>query len=389
MTRNDRFVHLHVHTEFSLLDGSIRIGELISRTKELGMEAIAITDHGAMFGIIEFYKEAKRQNIKPILGSEIYMALNKYTEKDPKDKNQYHLVLLAENNEGYQNQMKIVSEGYVNGFYYKPRVDKDILRRYSKGIIALSACLGGEVQQHLLDNNYDRAKEVALEYEAIFGKGNFFLELQDHGVQEQVQVNELLVRISQETGIPLVATNDVHYLKREDAKVHDVLLCIQTGKTIDEEDRMRFPTDQFYLKSPQEMAMLFSNHREALENTAEIAERCNVELDFSTLHLPEYKVPEGYTNESYLRELTLEGLRKRYGEITDEIRERFEYEFKTIVDMGYVDYFLIVWDFIKFAKDNGIMVGPGRGSAAGSIVSYGLGIIDIDPLKYGLLFERF
>ncbi|NLN14330.1 MAG: DNA polymerase III subunit alpha [Tissierellia bacterium] len=389
MTRNDRFVHLHVHTEFSLLDGSIRIGELISRTKELGMEAIAITDHGAMFGIIEFYKEAKRQNIKPILGSEIYMALNKYTEKDPKDKNQYHLVLLAENNEGYQNLMKIVSEGYVNGFYYKPRVDKDILRRYSKGIIALSACLGGEVQQHLLDNNYDRAKEVALEYEAIFGKGNFFLELQDHGVQEQVQVNELLVRISQETGIPLVATNDVHYLKREDAKVHDVLLCIQTGKTIDEEDRMRFPTDQFYLKSPQEMAMLFSNHREALENTAEIAERCNVELDFSTLHLPEYKVPEGYTNESYLRELTLEGLRKRYGEITDEIRERFEYEFKTIVDMGYVDYFLIVWDFIKFAKDNGIMVGPGRGSAAGSIVSYGLGIIDIDPLKYGLLFERF
>ena len=389
MTRNDRFVHLHVHTEFSLLDGSIRIGELISRTKELGMEAIAITDHGAMFGIIEFYKEAKRQNIKPILGSEIYMALNKYTEKDPKDKNQYHLVLLAENNEGYQNLMKIVSEGYVNGFYYKPRVDKDILRRYSKGIIALSACLGGEVQQHLLDNNYDRAKEVALEYEAIFGKGNFFLELQDHGVQEQVQVNELLVRISQETGIPLVATNDVHYLKREDAKVHDVLLCIQTGKTIDEEDRMRFPTDQFYLKSPQEMAMLFSNHREALENTAKIAERCNVELDFSTLHLPEYKVPEGYTNESYLRELTLEGLRKRYGEITDEIRERFEYEFKTIVDMGYVDYFLIVWDFIKFAKDNGIMVGPGRGSAAGSIVSYGLGIIDIDPLKYGLLFERF
>ncbi|MDR7871224.1 MAG: DNA polymerase III subunit alpha [Tissierellaceae bacterium] len=389
MIEKNSFVHLHVHTEYSLLDGSIRIKDLVSRTKELGMDAVAITDHGSMFGVIQFYKEAKKQKIKPILGSEVYTAINKYTEKEQKDKNQYHLVLLAENNEGYQNLMKIVSEGYVNGFYYKPRVDKDVLRKYSKGIIALSACLGGEVQQFILDNNYERAKKSALEYKEIFGQDNFFLELQDHGIREQINVNEQLIKLSNETGIPLVATNDVHYLKKEDAAVHDVLLCIQTGKTVDEENRMKFPSNQFYLKSPSEMYSLFSNQTKALENTAWIGERCNVELDFSTLHLPEYKVPSGYSNESYLRELTIEGLNDRYDEITDEIRNRFDYEFKTIVDMGYVDYFLIVWDFIKFAKDNEIMVGPGRGSAAGSIISYGLGIIDIDPLEYGLLFERF
>jgi len=389
MTYKNKFTHLHVHTEYSLLDGSIRIRDLISRVKELGMDSVAITDHGAMFGVIQFYKEAKRQGIKPILGSEIYVAVDKYTDREPKDKNQYHLVLLAETNEGYQNLMKIVSEGYVNGFYYKPRVDHDILRKYSKGIIALSACLGGEIPYHILNNNYEKAKEIALKYADIFGQNNFFLELQDYGVEEQRMVNRELIKISRETGIPLVATNDVHYLKKEDALVHDILLCIQTGKTIDEEDRMKFPTNEFYLKSPEEMRSIFYDNLEALENTAWIADRCNVDLDFDSLHLPEYKVPQGFTNEEYLRHLCEEGLRKRYKNITQEIKDRFEYEFKTIVEMGYVDYFLIVWDFIKFAKDNGIMVGPGRGSAAGSIVSYALGIIDVDPLEHGLLFERF
>lgn len=389
MVNNNGFVHLHVHTEYSLLDGSIRIEDLVKRTKDLGMDSVAITDHGSMFGVIQFYKEAKKQGIKPILGSEVYMAVNKHTEKEQKDKNQYHLVLLAENNEGYQNLMKIVSEGYVNGFYYKPRVDKDILRKYSRGIIALSACLGGEIQQYLLDNNYGGAKRTALEYKEIFGKDNFFLELQNHGLNEQIEVNNRLIQISKELGIPLVATNDVHYLTKDDAIVHDILLCIQTGKTVDEENRMKFPTNQFYLKSPEEMKAIFKEQIQALENTVWIGKRCNVELDFNTLHLPKYDIPKGYTNESYLRELTLKGLKEKYGEITEEIMNRFEYEFKTIVDMGYIDYFLIVWDFIKFAKDNEIMVGPGRGSAAGSIVSYGLGIIDIDPLKYGLIFERF
>ncbi|WFA09171.1 DNA polymerase III subunit alpha [Tissierella sp. Yu-01] len=384
-----RFAHLHVHTEYSLLDGSIRVKDLVKRTKELGMDSIAITDHGAMFGVIQFYKEAKKNGIKPILGSEVYVAVNKYTEKEPKDKNQYHLVLLAENNIGYQNLMKIVSEGYVNGFYYKPRIDHDILRRYSEGIICLSACLGGEVQQFLLDNNYDKAKKVALEYKNIFGRDNFYLELQDHGITEQVNVNRKLIKLSEELDIPLVATNDVHYLKQEDSAVHDVLLCIQTGKTIDEEERMRFPTDQFYLKSPEEMYSLFQYNIEALENTAYIADRCNVELDFNTLHLPSFQVPDGYTDVEYLEMLSKEGLRKRYPVITEEIKKRFEFEFRTIVDMGYTDYFLIVWDFIRFAKEHDIMVGPGRGSAAGSIISYGLGIIDIDPMEFGLLFERF
>ena len=389
MNNNDGFVHLHVHTEFSLLDGSIKIKDLVSRTKELGMKSIAITDHGSMFGVVQFYKEAKKQGIKPILGSEVYMAINRYTERESKDKSQYHLVLLAENNEGYQNLMKIVSEGYVNGFYYKPRVDKEVLRKYSKGIIALSACLGGEVQQYLLDNNYEKAKRTALEYRDIFGEDNFFLELQDQGLKEEIEVNNRLIQISEETNISLVATNDVHYLNKEDAIVHDVLLCIQTGKTIQDENRMKFPTDQFYLKSPQEMREIFKDQSKAIENTVKIGERCNVELDFDTLHLPKYEIPEGYTNVEYLKELVLNGLKERYEELTEDIMARFQYEFDTIINMGYTDYFLIVWDFIKFAKDNGIMVGPGRGSAAGSIVSYGLGIIDIDPLKYGLIFERF
>ncbi|WP_427339784.1 DNA polymerase III subunit alpha [Caloranaerobacter sp. DY30410] len=385
-----KFVHLHVHTEYSLLDGAARISKLIDRVKELGMDSIAITDHGSMFGVVEFYRTALKKGIKPIIGCEVYISRGKYTEKDPnRDKFQYHLVLLAENNEGYSNLIKIVSEGYVNGYYYKPRVDSTVLSRYSKGIIALSACLGGEVQYHILNNNYKKAKEVALKYREIFGKDNFYLELQDHGMKDQKYVNNELIRLSRETNIPLVATNDVHYINQNDAKVHDILLCIQTGKTINDKDRMRFPTSEFYLKSPEEMCSLFPNIPEAIENTVKIAQRCNVEFDFNTLHLPKYDVPEGYTNSQYLRKLCYEGLKKRYKVITDEIKERLDYEINIIESMGYVDYFLIVWDFIKFAKDNGIMVGPGRGSAAGSLVSYTLGIIDIDPLKYGLIFERF
>ena len=389
MRYKDNFVHLHVHTEYSLLDGSCRIGKLLDRTKELGMEAIAITDHGSMFGVIEFYKEAKKRGIKPILGSEVYMAINKYTEKEPKDKSQYHLVLLAENNIGYKNLMKIVSEGYINGFYYKPRVDFSILEKYSEGIIALSACLGGEVQRHLLNGNYNKAKEISLKYNKIFGQNNFYLELQDHGLEEQRKINKELIQISKETGIPLVATNDVHYINKEDYIVHDVLLCIQTGKTTQDTDRMKFPSSEFYLKSYDEMKFLFGDIEEALENTVKIAERCNVEIDFNTLHLPSYDIPSGYTKEGYLKELCINGLKNRYNTITPEIEGRFNYEFNTIVNMGYTDYFLIVWDFIRFANEKNIMVGPGRGSAAGSIVSYALGIIDIDPLEYDLLFERF
>ena len=386
---NRDFIHLHVHTQYSLLDGSAKVGELIQKCKELDMSSIAITDHGSMFGIIDFYKQAKKNGIKPILGSEVYVARDKYTDKETVDKKRYHLVLLAENNKGYSNLMKIVSEGYINGFYYKPRIDHDVLEEHSEGIIALSACLGGEVQQYLMNNNYDKAKEIALKYKEIFGEDNYFLELQDHGIEEQLKVNIELRRLSQETGIPLIASNDVHYLNKKDAEVHDILLCIQTGKTVGETDRMKFPSEEFYLKSKKEMYELFPEDEEALQNTAKIAERCKVELEFGNLHLPEYTVPEGYTNKSYLKELILEGLGERYGELSDELYQRFLYEFGVIVDMGYIDYFLIVWDFIKYAKDNGIMVGPGRGSAAGSIVSYGLGIIDIDPIEYGLIFERF
>ena len=390
MSYKNKFTHLHVHTEYSLLDGLNKIDNLIDRTKELGMDSIAITDHGSMFGVVDFYKAAKKRGINPILGSEVYISYGSYTSKSIDDKKQYHLILLAENNQGYENLMKIVSEGYVNGFYYKPRVDYSILRKYSEGIICLSACLGGEVQQNLLNGNYEKAKEAALNYDDIFGRGNFYLELQDHGLKEQEQVNEKLIEISDETGIPLVATNDVHYLKKEDHIVHDVLLCIQTGRTIDEENRMKFPSSEFYLKSYDEMVDIFGHRMDAIENTNKIAERCKVELDFDTLHLPEYKIPEGYKdNVEYLRDLVEKGLKEKYGEITDEIQERFDFEFNTIVNMGYVDYFLIVWDFIRFAKENNIAVGPGRGSAAGSIVSYALDIIGIDPLEYDLLFERF
>lgn len=384
------FTHLHVHTEYSLLDGAARIKDLIAGTKALGMDAVAITDHGAMFGVVDFYKEAKKQGVKPIIGCEVYTAARTMLDKDAeKDKRQGHLVLLAKNDVGYHNLMKIVSAGYTEGFYYKPRVDHDLLRGYSEGIIALSACLAGEVQWRLLNNDYEGAKKEALTLKEIFGENNFYLELQDQGLEEQIQILPYMKRLHEETGIPFVATNDVHYVKREDAVAHDVLLCIQTAKTVDDENRLRFPNDQFYLKSEMEMERLFADLPEAIENTKKIADRCNVEFQFGQIHLPEFHAPDGKKNEAYLRELCDEGMKDRYGELTPALRERLAYELDTIVAMGYVEYFLIVWDFINYAKSHGIMVGPGRGSAAGSIVAYALKITDIDPIKYGLIFERF
>lgn len=385
-----KFTHLHLHTEYSLLDGASRMDKLMDKVKELGMESVAITDHGVMYGVVDFYKEAKKRGIKPILGCEVYISHGDYKRKDKdKDKSQYHLVLLAENNTGYKNLIKIVSEGFVNGFYYKPRVDFNVLEKYKEGIIILSGCLGGEIQKSLANSEYDKAYNVAKKYRDTFGAENYFLELQDHGIKMQKKVNQEIIKLSDELKIALVATNDVHYVEKEDAKFHDVLLCIQTGKTIDEEKRMKFPSDDFYLKSYDEMAEIFPNRLDALDNTFKIAQRCNVELDFDTLHLPEFDVPDTYTNEEYFEKLCYDGLEKRYENITSEIRERLEYEIKVIEDMGYVDYFLIVWDFIRYAKENDIMVGPGRGSAAGSLVSYTLEIIDIDPIKYNLIFERF
>ncbi len=381
------FTHLHVHTEYSLLDGASRIPDLIEQTKALGMDSIAITDHGNMFGAIEFYKEAAAKGIKPILGCEVYTA--KTVLSDKTDRELGHLILLAENNEGYKNLMKIVSIAYTEGFYYKPRVDKNILRKYSKGIIALSACIIGEVQKKLLQGNYDGAKKEALELLEIFGEGNFFLEVQDHGLDDQHAIESGMRRLHEETGIPFAATNDVHYVRREDAKWHDILLCIQTGSRISDEKRMRFPNDEFYLKSPDEMKVLFSGFEGAFENTEKIAKRCNVEIEFGKLHLPEFQAPDGLTNSEYLRKLCSDGLRKRYQNGADEILPRLEMELEVIEKMGYVEYFLIVWDFINYAKKNDIMVGPGRGSAAGSVVSYVLEITDIDPIKYGLIFERF
>ena len=386
------FVHLHVHTEYSLLDGAAKIKDLISRTKELGMTSIAITDHGAMFGVIDFYKEAKAQGIHPIIGCEVYLAKRTMFDKEPdKDKFSNHLILIAENNTGYRNLMKIVSESYTKGLYYKPRVDYELLEKHHEGIIALSACLAGRVQAYLLNGEYDKAKEEALRMENIFGKGNFFIEMQNQGLSEEKRINPLLKRISDETGIETVATNDVHYVNREDAKAHDILLCIQTAASVDDDDRMSFPNDQFYLKSPEEMAEAFKEYPEAISNTVKFAERCNVEIDFGKLYLPEFYAPCGKDNFEYLKELCEEGIRERYGESadTDEIKDRLTYELETIKNMGYVEYFLIVWDFINYAKMQNIMVGPGRGSAAGSIVSYALRITDIDPIRYDLIFERF
>ena len=383
------FTHLHVHTEYSLLDGSAKVKELVQRVKELGMDSIAVTDHGAMYGAVEFYKAALEAGIKPIIGCEVYVAEGSRFTKEGKGGGYYHLVLLAENNEGYHNLIKLVSYGFTEGFYYKPRVDKELLRKYSKGIIASSACLAGEVPRAVLQVSYEKAKEVALEYLEIFGEGNYFLELQNHGMREQRIVNEVLVRMSAETGIPLICTNDSHYIYKEDAEPHDILLCIQTGKTVLDEDRMRYEGAQFYVKSPEEMYDLFSFAPEACANTAKIAKRCNVTFTFHDLKLPRFDVPDGKTAESYLREICYAGFREKYPEPKEEWRERLEYELSTIANMGYVDYFLIVWDFIKYAKDNGIIVGPGRGSAAGSMVSYCLSITTIDPLQYDLIFERF
>ncbi|RKD25243.1 DNA polymerase III catalytic subunit, DnaE type [Caminicella sporogenes DSM 14501] len=385
-----KFVHLHLHSEYSLLDGYTRISNLFKRVKELGMDSVAITDHGSMFGVIDFYKEGKKYGIKPIIGCEVYTAPRSRFDKDSiKDKNMGHLVLLAKNNKGYKNLIKIVSKGYTEGFYYKPRIDYELLQEYSDDLICLSACLAGDIQRRILDNNFEGAKKLALKLNNIFGQGNFYLELQDHGLEEQKIVNKELIRLSKETGIPLVATNDVHYLTYEDYKVHDILLCIQTGKTIEDKDRMKFESNEFYLKSPQEMEKLFSHVPEAIENTQKIADMCNVEFDFNQMHLPKYDVPSGYTPNEYLRKLCYEGLKRRYKKVTENLKERLEYELSIIEQMGYVDYFLIVWDFIKYAKDNGILVGPGRGSCGGSIVAYTLNITDIDPIKYNLIFERF
>ena len=386
------FAHLHVHTEYSLLDGSNKIKECVSRVKELGMNSVAITDHGCMFGVIDFYKAARAADIKPVLGCEVYVAPGSRFDKEAAgggDDRYYHLVLLAENNEGYQNLVKIVSKGYTEGYYYKPRVDMEVLREYHEGIIALSACLAGEVQKNIARGMYGEGKAAALRYEEIFGKGNFFLELQDHGIPQQQMVNQSLLRMSQETGIELAATNDVHYTYAEDEKPHDILLCIQTGKKLADEDRMRYEGGQYYIKSEEEMRRLFPYALQALENTQKIADRCNVEIEFGVTKLPKYDVPEGCTSWEYLNRLCYEGLEKRYPDPSEELRQRLAYELSVIQSMGYVDYFLIVWDFIKYAKDHGIMVGPGRGSAAGSIVSYCLGITTIDPIRYQLLFERF
>ena len=385
------FAHLHVHTEFSLLDGSNKIKEYVSRVKELGMNSAAITDHGVMYGVIDFYREAKKQGINPILGCEVYVAPNSRFDREITggDDRYYHLVLLAENEEGYANLTKIVSKGFVEGYYYKPRVDKELLRKYHKGIIALSACLAGEVARFLTKGLYEEAKKTALEYQEIFGEGNFFLELQDHGIPEQGLVNQQLFKMSEETGIELVATNDIHYTYAEDAKPHDILLCIQTGKKLSDENRMRYDGGQYYVKSEEEMLRLFPYAKQALENTQKIADRCHVEIEFGVTKLPKYDVPDGYTSWEYLQKLCYEGLEKRYGDPSEELKERLSYELETIHQMGYVDYFLIVWDFIKYAKDQGISVGPGRGSAAGSIVSYCLEITTIDPIRYQLLFERF
>ena len=386
------FAHLHVHTEYSLLDGSNKIKECVARVKELGMNSVAITDHGVMFGVIDFYRAARAEGIKPILGCEVYVAPGSRFDKEAVgsgDDRYYHLVLLAENDQGYHNLMKIVSRGFTEGYYYKPRVDLEVLREFHEGVIALSACLAGEVQKNILRGMYEEGKAAALRYQDIFGKGNFFLELQDHGMQEQKLVNQSLLRMSQETGIELVATNDVHYTYAEDEKAHDILLCVQTGKKLADEDRMRYEGGQYYIKSEDEMKALFPYALQALENTQKIADRCNVEIEFGVHKLPKYDVPDGYTSWEYLNKLCNEGFAKRYPDADTSLRERLDYELSTIKNMGYVDYFLIVWDFIHYAREHDIMVGPGRGSAAGSIVAYCLEITSIDPIKYQLLFERF
>ena len=410
------FAHLHVHTEFSLLDGSNKIKEYVKRVKELGMDSAAITDHGVMYGVIDFYRAAKAEGIKPIIGCEVYVAPNSRFDKELTggDDRYYHLVLLAENNIGYANLMKIVSKGFTEGYYYKPRVDMEVLNQYHEGIIALSACLAGEVARYIQKGLYDEAKKSALKYQTCFGKDNYFLELQDHGMPEQASVNQALLRMSRELDIPLVATNDVHYTYADDEKSHDILLCIQTGKRLSDENRMRYEGGQYFVKSEEEMKGLFPYAWDAVENTQVIADRCNVDIEFGVTKLPHFEVPQGFTSETYLYKLCYDGLKERYdnhgdnkaatmenlsdedaymhqpaGDTGQTLKERLDYELGVIKRMGYVDYFLIVWDFINYAREHGIPVGPGRGSAAGSIVAYCLHITNIDPIKYSLLFERF
>lgn len=384
------FAHLHTHTEYSLLDGTARIEDLIKKTKELGMDSVAITDHGAMYGVIDFYHAAKKHNIHPVIGCEVYIApRSRFDKVHDIDNKTSHLILLAENQIGYKNLIYLVSQGFIDGFYYKPRIDFELLQKHCEGLIVLSACLGGEIPKALTENNYTKALTIAKKYLDVFGKENYFIEIQDHGIAEQKKIIPDLIKLARELDIELVATNDVHYLTKADAKYQDVLMCIQTEKTVDDENRMRFETEEFYLKSPEEMEELFSFIPEALANTEKIAKRCNVEFDFSTRHLPSFDVPDNKAPFDYLKELCYDGLYKRYKNVTDELKQRLDFELNVIKSMGFVDYFLIVWDFIHFAKSNGVMVGPGRGSAAGSLVSYTLTITDIDPIKYSLLFERF
>ena len=385
------FTHLHLHTEYSLLDGSCKIGELMTRARELGMEHIAITDHGNMYGVIDFYRAALKEGINPVIGCEVYVAPgSRFDRENVRGDDRYnHLVLLAENNTGYANLMKIVSIGFTEGFYYKPRVDMEVLEKYHEGIIALSACLAGIVATNLRQGFYEEAKKEALRLSDIFGPDHFYLELQDHGIDAQKTVNQGLLRMSQETGLELVATNDVHYIRAEDAEPHDILLCIQTQHKVQDEDRMRYEGGQFYLKSEEEMLALFPYAREAVENTSKIAQRCHVDIEFGKYKLPKFDVPEGFTSWKYLKHLCYEGIHRRYADVTPEIQERLDYELNTIKNMGFVDYFLIVWDFIHYSREHGIIVGPGRGSAAGSIVAYSLEITNIDPLAFDLLFERF
>ena len=384
------FVHLHVHTEFSLLDGACRIGSMMERVKELGQTAIAITDHGVMYGCIDFYKAAKAAGIKPIIGCEVYVTRRRMSDRvHGIDNDPYHLVLLCKDRTGYENLCYLVSQAFTDGFYGKPRVDLELLQKHHEGLIALSACLAGGVAQYLLEEDYPAAKDYALKMAEIFGEGNFYLELQDHGIDEQQPVNQGVQRIARETGLPLVVTNDAHYLRKEDAAMQDVLLCIQTGKTVDDENRMKFQTDEFYLKSEEELRALFPNCDEAFENTAKIAERCNLEFVFHEYHLPTFPIPEGYTNEQYFRHLCLKGFAERYENPPASYLERLEYEISVISRMGYVNYYLIVWDFIRYAKENGIPVGPGRGSGAASIAAYCLHITEVDPMQYSLIFERF
>ena len=386
----ENFVHLHVHTEYSLLDGASRIDTLVQKAKQLNMPAIAITDHGSMYGVIDFYKSAKKHGIKPIIGCEVYIAPKSRHEKSAiEGESSYHLVLLAENQIGYQNLIALVSKAYSEGFYYKPRIDKELLKEYNEGLICLSACIAGEIPQLLLKGNKEKAEVVVQEYLDIFGKDNFFIEIQDHGLPEQKSTNPILIELANKYQIGLVATNDLHYINKDDSEFHDVLLCIQTGKTVEDEYRMRFPNNQFYLKSTEEMKLLFGKYQEALSNTVKIAQRCNVDFVFGHLHLPEFPMPADKTDNEYLRQLCQERILKRFKTDNDEIRDRLDFELQVIAKMGYASYFLIVWDFINYAKENNIAVGPGRGSAAGSIVAFLLGITNIDPLKYGLLFERF